>query len=151
MKDKERIIRSAEYEVQRYSVRTYPLYHCTADVIECEHGIALRSYNTIVSWYDYDECELVHFDYYSTTTCGHMARFYRWLVSNGYEVDNVFRLWSTRYPWAQSKENNPDRTFTKALFREIQEEGFYRWVHHIHAGYHPVLNLENVRLTGWNA
>ena len=149
MKDKERIIRSAYYEAQS-PVRVYKLYSCTAEVIECEHGIALRSYNTIVSWYDFNECELVHFDYYSNTTCQHMSKFLRWLKSEGYEVDNVYRLWNTRYPFADSIETDASRTFKKSLFDEISKEGFYRWIHHIGAGYHPIVTLENVRLYGWN-
>lgn len=150
MKDKERIMRSAQYEVYNLRVKTYPLYHCSAEVVECEHGIALRSYNTIVSWYDYDEAELVHFNHYSTTTCQQMAKFHRWLEEHSYSVDNVYRLWNTRYPWSGSHENKPDRTFTKALFSEIESEGFYRWIHHIQAGSHPVSVLEEVRFTGWN-
>ena len=150
MKDKERIMRSAQYEVRNLSVCTYPLYHCSAEVIECEHGIALRSYNTIVSWYDFNECELVHFNYYSNTTCQHMCKFDKWLREYRYAIDNVYRLWDTRYPWAGSRENDGSKTFKKSLFAEIAEEGFYRWVHHIGAGFHPIVTLEEVRFDGRN-
>ena len=150
MTDKERVMRSAQLEALS-PVFTERLYHCTAEVIGCEHGVALRSYNTIVAWYDYDEEEVILFDRYSTTTTHHMAKFIKYLGENHQPVYNVFRLWNTRYPWAGSKENKSDRTFSKGLFEEIEKEGFYRWIHHVHAGSHPVVNLECVKLTGWNA
>ena len=142
MNTKQKLMAFVRFEVAEKKVKVYPLYHCTASVIECEHGIALRSYSTIVSWYSYDECEIVHFDYWSNTTCQHMTKFNRWMLEKGYEVDNIYRLWNTRYPWAGSKENKGNRTFTKKLFKEIEEEGFYRWINHIPTYYCPLANLE---------
>lgn len=131
MTKKELVIALAEYESVYRRHNTDRLYRCKATVIECGHGIALQSYNTIVAWYSYDEEELVLFDYYSAATCQHMNKFAKWLRENGNRVDNVYRLWKTRYPFSGSREQDGSRTFTKEQWNNVIESGYGIWIDHI--------------------
>ena len=131
MTKKELVIALAQYEATYKCYQEARLYSCTATIKVCEHGIALKSYNTVVGWYSYDEEEVVFFDYYSNTTCQHMNKFLRWLKEKGNRVDNVYRLWKTRYPFSGSREQDPGRTFSKKQWDNIKESGYGIWIGHI--------------------
>lgn len=57
------------------------LHHCTAWRISSNYSIwiLLQSYETIVAAYDKIDDVLYVFDYYSKTTCKHVAKFQNWL------------------------------------------------------------------------
>lgn len=137
MNKKEQVIALARYEAVYKWHNTDRLYACKATVLECAHGIALMSDSTIVAWYSYDEEEVVLFDYYSNTTCQHMNKFIKWLRDNGNRVDNVYRLWKTRYPFSGSREQDAGRTFNKGQWERIVESGYSIWIDHIPTYYLP--------------
>ena len=69
------------------------LNYCQADICYCGyskffkcHPILLRSYNTFVAVYI--PFTLFVLDYYSSTTCRHIAKFRVWLGDNYYRVLN---------------------------------------------------------------
>ena len=58
------------------------LYYCQARIVYCEYSpefdcnpILLQSYNTYVAMYLPETDRLFVFDYYSSTTCQHIAKF----------------------------------------------------------------------------
>lgn len=75
--------------------RTERLNYCKADICYCNyseffkcHPILLRSYSTFVAVYIPTTDRLFVFDYYSPTTCQHIAKFRVWLRDNYYRVLN---------------------------------------------------------------
>ena len=75
--------------------RTERLNYCKADICYCDYSeffkcrpILLRSYSTLVAVYIPTTDRLFVFDYYSTTTCQHIAKFRVWLRNHYYRVLN---------------------------------------------------------------
>lgn len=75
--------------------RTERLNYCKADICYCNYSeffkcrpILLRSYSTFVAVYIPATDRLFVFDYYSPTTCQHIAKFRVWLRDNYYRVLN---------------------------------------------------------------
>ena len=75
--------------------RQEQLNYCQAHICYCGYSeffkcspILLRSYATFVAVYIPTTDRLFVFDYYSATTCQHIARFRRWLRDNYYRVLN---------------------------------------------------------------
>ena len=71
------------------------LNYCQADICYCDYSeffkcspILLRSYSTFVAAYIPTTDLLFVFDYYSPTTCQHIAKFRAWLRYNYYRVLN---------------------------------------------------------------
>lgn len=60
----------------------HKLRHCTATVYEYSDIIVLKSYNTIVAWYDKFNEKLLVYGYYSATTQQHIAKFIADYCSN---------------------------------------------------------------------
>lgn len=72
---------------------TERLNYCQADICYCDfsptfncHPILLRSYSTYVAVYIPATDRLFVFDYYSATTCSHVAKFKAWLKNHYYRV-----------------------------------------------------------------
>lgn len=82
---KTELIKTSTYMVDNYNlypyVKSVRLYHCTAWCISSNYSkwILLQSYKTIVAAYDKIADILYVFDYYSHTTCQHVAKFRNWL------------------------------------------------------------------------
>ena len=75
--------------------RTERLNYCKADICYCNYSeffkcrpILLRSCSTLVAVYIPTTDRLFVFDYYSTTTCQHIAKFRVWLRNHYYRVLN---------------------------------------------------------------
>lgn len=73
------------------------LYHCTADIIAKDGIIYLKSYKTIIAIYDskndntlFDALRAVYG--YTSTSCQHVRKFYKWLNEKGYKVSNIIRV-----------------------------------------------------------
>lgn len=71
------------------------LNYCQADICYCDYSeffkcspILLRSYSTFVAVYIPATDRLFVFDYYSPTTCQHIAKFRVWLREHLYRVLN---------------------------------------------------------------
>lgn len=71
------------------------LNYCQADICYCDYSdffkcepILLRSYSTFVAVYIPTTDRLFVFDYYSPTTCQHIAKFRVWLRNHYYRVLN---------------------------------------------------------------
>lgn len=79
------VIKSATFMLSNYSdypdIRSARLYHCTAWRISSNYSkwTLLQSYKTIVAAYDKISDTLYVFDYFSHTTCQHVAKFQNWL------------------------------------------------------------------------
>lgn len=82
---KTELIKSAIFILDNYNdysdIKRNHLYHCTAWSISSNYSkwILLQSYRTIVAAYDKIDDVLYVFDYYSHTTCKHVAKFQNWL------------------------------------------------------------------------
>ena len=75
--------------------RTERLNYCKADICYCDYSeffkccpILLRSYSTLVALYIPTTDRLFVFDYYSPTTCQHIAKFRVRLRNHYYRVPN---------------------------------------------------------------
>lgn len=55
--------------------------------------VFLKSYNTIVAYYDTFSRDIKIYDYYSATTCQHVTKFMRLLNEYGYEIDTITYLY----------------------------------------------------------
>lgn len=79
------VIKSATFMLDNSNdypdIKSTRLYHCTAWRISSNRSkwILLQSYTTIVAAYDKNTEVLWVFDYYSKTTCQHVAKFQNWL------------------------------------------------------------------------
>lgn len=79
------IIKSATFMLDNYNdfpdIKSIRLYHCTAWRISSNYSkwILLQSYKTIAAAYDKTTDILYVFDYYSRTTCQHVAKFQNWI------------------------------------------------------------------------
>lgn len=73
------------------------LYTCQAQIIITDTGIFLRSYKTLVAFYDmrtntiYDMLRYVYG--YTSTSTQHIAKFRNWLREHLYRVDSELRYY----------------------------------------------------------
>ena len=76
-----------------YNVYATRLYHCKAEIIDSmfSRWILLKSYSTLAAGYDRITGTLYVFDYYSHTTCQHVAKFRNW-IRYGFNLVSVKRV-----------------------------------------------------------
>lgn len=61
--------------------------------VKVQEYVFLKSYNTIVAYYDTFSRNIIIYGYYSSTTCHHVSKFMRLLNESGYEIDIITYLY----------------------------------------------------------
>lgn len=116
------IIDSATFMLANYSnypdIKSTRLYHCTAWRISSNYSkwILLQSYKTIVAAYDKISDTLYVFDYYSHTTCQHVAKFKNWLKYEFCPVSvNCINLYNDSRTGKRAAQKNHDDDFAAVI------------------------------------
>lgn len=78
---KSELMNIAEHIAIAKTARTNKLYYCQAEIISQfgEMYTALKSYNTVVAVYSGEHNAIYVFEYYSATTCQHVAKFRKYM------------------------------------------------------------------------
>lgn len=119
------LIKSATFMFINYpDIKLTRLYHCTAWVMQSNYSkwILLQSYNTFAAAYDKNTEILYVFNYYSSTTSQHVAKFYRWLLKemNPRPVKRV-NLYNDSRTGKRAAQKNDDDDFASVIATAINQ------------------------------
>ena len=106
-----------------YDIKSIRLYHCTAWCIVSNYSkwILLQSYKTIVAAYDEIADILYVFDYYSHTTCQHVAKFQNWLKREFCPVSvKRINLYNDSRTGKRAAQKNIDDDFASVIASAIE-------------------------------
>ena len=105
---------------------TERLNYCQAEICYCDYSpffnckpILLRSYSTYVAVYIPTTDRLFVFDYYSATTCSHVAKFKAWLRNHYYRV--------LQFPiYRRVRDKNGSHLEYEQLIPFVTKEDYYK-------------------------
>nr|DAH45108.1 MAG TPA: hypothetical protein [Caudoviricetes sp.] len=103
---------------------SHPLYHCNARILQSNRSkwVLLQSYNTIVAAYDKNIDVLFVFDYYSHTTCQHVAKFQHWLKYEFCPVSvKCVNLYNDSRTGKRAAKKNLEDDFTSVIAATLKQ------------------------------
>lgn len=80
-------------ELIPYNADWKRIKHNSCYVVKVRDYVFLKSYNTIVAYYNTFTRGIIIYDYYSPTTCQHISKFMRLIEDSGYDISTVSYLY----------------------------------------------------------
>lgn len=121
------IVKAVEYQsslhVGGYKSR---LYYCTAWIIKPDFSdfLILQSYSTIVAAYQFSTGILWVFDFYSSTTAQHVAKFSNWIrheTKTGWNYPKTVRLYNDSKTGKRASRKNLDDDFASVISTALNQ------------------------------